>query len=85
MHVCVINGHSLYHIMLLTYLGKKETIPDMLRSILAQFEYTAQVMKYSSQGIPFNKHLHVSEVNQYSGEVMCQREDEGHIFKVRIE
>ena len=48
----------------------------MLRSVLAQ------IRRYSEQGVPFDKHLHVPEANQYSDKVVCQREDEGHIFKV---
>ncbi len=35
----------------------------MLRSILAQYEYTFRVLQYCEQGISFDKHLHIPEVN----------------------
>ena len=54
----------------------------MLSSILAQFEYTSVVKQYCVDGIPFDKHLHVPEIHKLTGEVFCQREDEGHLFKV---
>ena len=56
----------------------------MLRSIISQLEYTVQVRKYCRQGIPFDKNLHVPEVSTITGSVICQREDEGHIFKVKL-
>ena len=30
----------------------------------------------------FVAHLHVPESHEYTGSVICQREDEGHLFKV---
>lgn len=56
----------------------------MLKSILAQFEFTAVVKQYAHEGIPFDSHLHVPEVHEYTGTVVCQREDEGHLFKVNF-
>lgn len=64
-------------------IGKEETETDMLRSILAQFEYTSKVKQYCADGVAFDKHLHIPEVHKLSGNVVCQREDEGHIFKVK--
>ena len=56
----------------------------MLRSIIAQYEYSSRVKQYCSDGIPFDKHLHVPETHKETGNVVCQREDEGHLFKVYI-
>lgn len=68
----------------LFHLGKQEDTTDMLKSILAQFEYTARVKQYVCEGVPFNVHLHVPEIHQSTGSVLCQREDEGHLFKVNF-
>ena len=82
-HLCY-SSYTIFQFWLLnTFVGKKEGHADMLRSILAQLEYTARVRQYSSQGVPFDKHMHVPEVHKCTGEVVCQREDEGHIFKVK--
>ena len=70
--------HHLFH------LGNQEDTTDMLKSILAQFEYTARVKQYVCEGVPFNVHLHVPEIHQSTGSVLCQREDEGHLFKVNF-
>ena len=35
-------------------------------------------------GVPFKDHLHVSEVHPLTGVLFCEREDEGHVFKVVI-
>ncbi len=39
----------------------------------------SQIKRFVSQGIPFDNHLHVHHITGY---VVCQREDEGHLFKV---
>ena len=39
----------------------------MLRSILAQLEYTHQVRLYDAQGIPFCSHLYVPEAHPETG------------------
>ena len=54
----------------------------MLKSILAQAEYTAAIKQYVCQGIRFDAYLHVPEIHDYTGSLVCQREDEGHLFKV---
>lgn len=33
-------------------------------------------------GVPFKDHLHVPEVHPLTGVLFCEREDEGHVFKV---
>ena len=45
-------------------------------------EYQYQVNLFHSKGIPFNNHLCVPEVHPITGKGFCEREDEGHIFKV---
>lgn len=64
-------------------LGKEEDETDMLRSILAQYEYSSKVKQYCADGVHFDNHLHIPEVHKLTGEVVCQREDEGHLFKVK--
>ena len=63
--------------------GKDETKTEKFRSILAQLEYSYQVNSYNSEGIPFKKHLYVPEVHPSTGVGFCEREDEGHLFKVQ--
>ena len=62
--------------------GKSETKVDMLRSVLAQLDYTHQVNHWDSLGVPFKTHLHVPEQHPDTSSVFCEREDEGHVFKV---
>ena len=84
LHVIVIHvrGNISYLNKCCTNAGKEETTVDMLRSILAQLEFTAIVRDYTKNGIPFDTHLHVPEVHEFTGDVILQREDEGHLFKV---
>lgn len=57
---------------------------DKLRSVLAQLEYKFQIEHWESQGVPFKSHLHVPECYPITGVLLCEREDEGHVFKVYI-
>ena len=64
-------------------LGKTETPTEVLRSILAQLEYSYLVRDYSDrQGVPFNQHLYVPETHPVSNAPFCEREDEAHVLKV---
>lgn len=54
----------------------------MLRSILAQFEFSYQIRKYDEQGIPFRTHLYVPEVHPVTGTTFYEREDEAHVLRV---
>ena len=63
-------------------LGKDESTLDKLRSIVAQLEYKHQVNTWHAKGVPFKKHLYVPETHTETGKPFCEREDEGHIFKV---
>ena len=49
---------------------------------MAQLEYRYQVNTWEAKRIPFKKHLYVPEVHPETGKPFCEREDEGHIFKV---
>ena len=60
------------------------TVTCMLRSILAQLDYSYQINHWNSVGVPFKDHLHVPEVHPLTGVLFCEREDEGHVFKVVI-
>ena len=64
--------------------GKEESLLYMLRSILAQMEYSYRVNYYHEQGIPFKTHLYIPEDHPETGLGFCEREDEGHVFKVYI-
>ena len=55
----------------------------MLRSILAQMEYSYRVCYYHDEkGVPFRTHLYVPETHPDTGQGFCEREDEGNVFKV---
>lgn len=68
----------------LTNTGKSETETDMLRSILAEMEYSFQINKWDREGVPFRTHVHVPEQHPVTKTLFCEREDEGHVFKVSI-
>ena len=72
-----------FHYSFFKFIGKSETYCDMLRSIFAQLDYY-QINHWDSVGVPFKDHLHVPEVHPLTGVLFCEREDEGHVFKVII-
>ena len=39
-------------------------------------------MLWVSKGVPFNNHLYMPEAHPITGLEFCEREDEGHVFKV---
>lgn len=55
---------------------------EMLKSILAQLEFSHTVKHYDENGVPFRKHLYVPEIHPSSGTYFLEREDEGHVLKV---
>ena len=61
--------------------GKSETPPEMLRSILAQLEYTSLIRKWDSEGVPFRQHMYVPEVHPQTLEGFQER-DEPLVLKV---
>ena len=63
------------HIILHTT-GKSETKVDMLRSVLAQLDYTYQINHWDSLGVPFKTLLHVPERHPDTDSVLCEREDD---------
>ena len=56
----------------------------MLRSVLSQLEFTYLVRDYDRKGVPFRSHIHCPEVHPETGSVFCEREDAGHVLKVRL-
>ena len=56
---------------------------DMLRSILAQFEYIYQVCDWDKKGVPFKTHFYVPEVHPITGAEFHKREDDAHVLKVQ--
>lgn len=61
---------------------KTETLTEKLRAILAQWEFTHIVREWQRKGVPFRDHLYVPEIHPDTGVEFCEREDEGHVFKV---
>ena len=59
-----------------------ETHGDKLRSILAQLEYTYQVLWYDKNGIPFRTDMYVPEIHPITGCEYHEREDDAHVLKV---
>ena len=58
---CVMNNLCLYHTIYTCIIGKDETEPEKLRSILAQLDYHHQVNYWHAQAVPFKNHLYVPE------------------------
>ena len=65
-------------------IGKDETKGEKLRSILAQLEFQYQINTWQLKGVPFKDHLYVPEVHPVTGVGFCEREDDGHVFKVLL-
>ena len=68
----------------LVHVGKDETKAEKLRSILSQLEYKYKINLWQFKGVPFKDHMYVPEVHPVTGPEFCEREDEGHIFKVNV-
>ena len=62
--------------------GKDETTVEKLWSIMAQLEYTYQINSWHAKGVPFKHHVYIPEVHPTTGIEFCERENEGHVFKV---
>ena len=63
--------------------GKSETDVEVLRSILAQLEFSWLVCDYDDRlGVPFRHRLYVPEIHPITKEPFCEREDEAHVLKV---
>ena len=54
----------------------------MLRSILAQLEFSHLIRKFDDEGTPFRTHLYVPECHPCAGTTFYEREDEAHVLKV---
>ncbi len=65
------------------HLDCTEEVKEQMKSILAQMDYTYQVRRWT-EGVPFCSHLYVPEVHPETGAEFHEREDEGHVFKVRV-
>ena len=61
--------------LLYNVIGKYETLLEKFRSVLAQLEYQHQINLW-------HMHLYVPEVHPATDMGFCEREDEGHVFKV---
>ncbi len=58
------------------------TLCDKLKSIVAQLEYSHQVIKYDNAGIPFCTYMYVAEVHPITWAEYLEREDDAHLLKV---
>ena len=69
---------------LLMHTGGKENDEEMLRSILAQLEYSYQICKWDDGGVPFRTHMYVPEKHPLTedGSEFHEREDFAHVLKV---
>ena len=65
-------------------LGLKQQFVDDIRSILAQLEFTFEVRRWDMQGVPSRTQLYVPEEHPLTEVGFCEREDEGHVFKVTM-
>ena len=63
-------------------IGADETKGDKLRLILAQLDYSHQVIAWDDGGVPFRSHIYVPETHPPTNCECHEREDEGHVFKV---
>lgn len=57
---------------------------NMLKSILAQFEYAYQVCESDKKGVPFKIHFYVPEVHPITGAEFHEREDYALVLKYNI-
>ena len=68
--------------LLTVYLGRTESETDMRRSILAQLEYSCEICRYDSLGVPFRQYMYVPETHAVTSSTYHEREDEAHVLKV---
>ena len=47
-------------------------------------EFSYQVNHWTERGVPFKTHLYVPEIHPAMQTQFHEREDEGHVFKVRL-
>jgi hypothetical protein len=67
----------------MTITGKFETLADKIRAILAQKEFCHTIRSFSKKGVPFDKYVYVPEKHPTTGMPFHDREDVGHLLKVR--
>ena len=63
--------------------GKDEDDTSILRSILAQLEYSHQIRSWDDKGVPFRTYMYVPEVHSVTKCEFHEREDFAHVLKVR--
>ena len=78
--------------LLHSYVGQTESETDMslslgvaqhmMRSILAQLEYSYELCRYDSVGVPFRQYMYVPETHTVTSCTYHEREDEPHVLKV---
>ena len=51
---------------------------------MSQLDFNYTVRKYDAEGVPFRSNLHVPETHPITGVMFCEREDHGHVLKVRV-
>lgn len=68
--------------MPLLFLDQPENMTDQMKSILAQMEFTHEILSWESKGVQFCTYLYVPEVHPETHTVFCECEDEAHVLKV---
>ena len=76
--------YSIHTCIMFTSGIDKEEESDMLRSILAQFDYCHQVCSWDRKGVPFKIHMYVPEIHPITKEEYHEREDDAHVLKVCV-
>ena len=58
-----------------------ESLLDKLRSIVATFQFRADVRHWKEQGVDFSTYVYVPEVDPVTGETHHERSDHNHLLK----
>ena len=61
--------------------GVEECQEDMIKSIVATYQFRDAVSKYVSEGIDFSTYIYIPEIDEVTGEGFHGREDHSHILK----
>ena len=64
--------------------GKTEDTAEKYTSVLAQLDFTFEVRSWTAKGVPFSSKLYVPETHPVTQQGFCEREDEGHVLKVKL-
>ena len=63
---------------------KTETLVEQLRALLPQLHYSHPIAEGKQKGVPLHSQMSVPESHALTGTHCHEREDEAHVFKVRV-